>query len=84
MRMFCCLTVTFSVFIFSMPSKGIIIVIKFMFSLSNGFCYNESESDPKHIYAGKHVVYCYIFIILFRVETLSKYIFSNVLLLKHN
>ena len=39
----------FSVFIFSVPSKVILIAGK-----------NESESGPKHIYAREHKLYCYI------------------------
>ena len=59
----------FSVFIFSMPSKVILIVIEFMFLGLNMFwallrliLKNDSESGPKHIYAREHKLYCYIII----------------------
>ena len=56
----------FSVFISSMPSKVILIVIEFMFLGINMFwallrlILAESESGPKHIYAREHKLYCYI------------------------
>ena len=59
----------FSVFIFSMPSKVILIVKEFMFLVINMFwallrlilaLSHESESGPKHIYAREHKLYCYI------------------------
>ena len=58
--MFCCHF--FSVFIFSMPSKVIIIVIKFMSLGINMFWALLRlilESGPKHIYAREHKLYCY-------------------------
>ena len=69
--------VIFSVFILSMPSKVIIIVIEFMFLGINMFwallrahfnphltaqAKNESESGPKHIYAREHKLYCFIIV----------------------
>ena len=53
----------FSVFIFSMPSKVILIVIEFMFLGINMFWVRLRlilARAARHIYARKHKLYCYI------------------------
>ena len=55
----------FSVFIFSMPSKEILIVyITILIVLGHKYVLGPSQtqtkSGPKHIYAREHKLYCYI------------------------